>query len=131
LREFRGSALYAVPSMFLDELPEDAVKTLDLSGQGARAIDQWRDGSQAAVSGWADAGVVIRPSSTPVRDAKPIVGEADRGFTAGMIVRHENYGNGRVMDVSGHGALRKIKVRFGSGERTFLADKAKLEIIRK
>src|SRR5205823_9536741 len=29
LREFRGQALYAVPSMFLDELPEDAVERVD------------------------------------------------------------------------------------------------------
>src|SRR5258707_15626365 len=31
LREFRGQTLYAVPSMFLDELPADGIKTLDLS----------------------------------------------------------------------------------------------------
>ena len=54
------------------------------------------------------------------------------GFVEGMIVRHDNYGQGRVTEVSGFGALRKIKVRFSSaGERTFLADKAKLMVVQK
>jgi DNA helicase-2/ATP-dependent DNA helicase PcrA len=49
-----------------------------------------------------------------------------------MVVRHDNYGTGRVTHVTGYGALRKIKVRFsGAGERTFLAEKAKLAILRK
>jgi hypothetical protein len=36
------------------------------------------------------------------------------------------------MEVSGFGAQRKVKVRFGSaGERTFLVSKAKLVIVGK
>jgi DNA helicase-2/ATP-dependent DNA helicase PcrA len=49
-----------------------------------------------------------------------------------MLVRHGAYGQGRVVEVSGHGALRKVKIRFGAaGERTFIADKVTLEILRK
>jgi DNA helicase-2/ATP-dependent DNA helicase PcrA len=34
--------------------------------------------------------------------------------------------------VSGYGALRKVKVRFATaGERSFIADKAALEVVRK
>jgi DNA helicase-2/ATP-dependent DNA helicase PcrA len=37
-----------------------------------------------------------------------------------------------VTEVSGFGALRKVKIRFSSaGERTFLAEKAKLAIVRR
>ncbi len=60
LREFRGQTLYAVPSMFLDELPAEGVETIDLSASGggsAAAMEEWRGGSKAAAQGWADAGV--------------------------------------------------------------------------
>src|SRR5205823_1885097 len=55
LREFRGQALYSVPSMFLDELPGEGVETIDLSASAAgspSAIEQWRSGSKAADRGW-------------------------------------------------------------------------------
>src|SRR5258708_16606325 len=44
LREFRGQSLYTVPSMFLQELPEDAVEELDLSHRsgGPPALTGWR-----------------------------------------------------------------------------------------
>jgi DNA helicase-2/ATP-dependent DNA helicase PcrA len=49
-----------------------------------------------------------------------------------MLVRHATYGTGRITQVSGHGALRKIKIRFQTaGERSFIADKVKLEIVRR
>lgn len=122
LREFRGSAMYAVPSMFLEELPAEGVEAIDLSASAAgsvRAIDEWRSGGSAAETGWAEAGIASRP-------------KADGEYVVGMLVRHDNYGNGRVTDVSGYGALRKVKVRFSTaGERTFLVEKAKLTIVHK
>jgi DNA helicase-2/ATP-dependent DNA helicase PcrA len=49
-----------------------------------------------------------------------------------MIVRHATYGQGRIVEVSGNGVLRKVKIRFTTaGERSFIADKVKLEIVRK
>ncbi len=47
-----------------------------------------------------------------------------------MLVDHDNYGRGRITEVSGHGALRKIKIRFSGGERAFIADKAKLTVVK-
>src|SRR5207249_547105 len=67
MREFRGNTLYAVPSMFLDELPADAIQSLDLSLNAVRAQDAtqlWRTGGPAAQQGWTDAGV--RPLPPPV-----------------------------------------------------------------
>src|SRR5207302_5945565 len=51
LREFRGNTLYAVPSMFLHELPADQIQTVDLSASAAgtpTAIDHGRSGRGAA-----------------------------------------------------------------------------------
>ena len=48
----------------------------------------------------------------------------------GTLVRHERYGVGSVLEVGGHGALRKVRVLFHKGgERTFLVNNAPLEIV--
>ena len=131
LREFRGQTLYAVPSMFLEELPSEGVQALDLSYSGAgkpRPSDAWRGGSSASVQGWHDAGIPMRGSPVLDTKASPITGQA---YAEGMLVRHDLYGMGKVIYVGGHGAMRKIKIRFkAGGERTFVADKARLVIVR-
>src|SRR5260370_40652026 len=68
LREFRGRTLYAVPSMFLEELPEEGIETLDLSASAAgsaRAMNDWRDGSPAAQEGWEERGPTPREATEP------------------------------------------------------------------
>jgi DNA helicase-2/ATP-dependent DNA helicase PcrA len=125
LREFRGQALYTVPSMFFDELHEDAVERLDLSARstGNKAAELWRSGGgSAAASGWNDTGL------------KPIVGAPakpdERGYAVGVNVQHEVYGKGRIIDMSGTGALRKLRIRFATaGEKSFIADKVKLKVL--
>ena len=123
MREFRGQTLYAVPSMFLDELPQE-VELVDLSRHAGRspAADRYRSGSNpAASSAWADAGIV--PSSKPAEPGEYIVGQ---------VVRHDTYGFGEVTDFSGYGALKKVRILFVSaGEKTFIADKVKLTVIPK
>jgi DNA helicase-2/ATP-dependent DNA helicase PcrA len=126
VREFRGQTLYAMPSVFLEEMPQE-VQHHDLStGHTHRAMHDWRSGSKDAEAGWRDAGVSPRSAAT-------LSAPAGNGTTyaEGMLVRHETYGHGRITEVSGYGALRKIRVRFSSGERSFIATMAKLEVIRK
>ena len=49
-------------------------------------------------------------------------------YEAGNIVQHETYGLGQVLEVSGHGATRKVRIRFiTQGIRTFLVDKVALK----
>jgi DNA helicase II / ATP-dependent DNA helicase PcrA len=124
LREFRGQAMYAVPSMFLDELPQnsDTVESMDLSHHsgGPPAPEYWRGGSAAANEGWDDAGY-SRPQP-PRTD--------ENGYAVGAIVEHGMYGRGKILDLSGHGALRRMKIRFAQhGEKTFVVDKVKLTVI--
>jgi DNA helicase-2/ATP-dependent DNA helicase PcrA len=130
-REFRGQTVYPVESMFFRELPEEAIEHVDLSGGGhaPAAFEDWRGGGRAAEQGWHDAGVRGRPAPIPPRAPE---GEGARGYVQGMLVRHATYGMGRIVEVSGQGALRRIKIRFSTaGERTFIADKVTLEIVRK
>jgi hypothetical protein len=57
-------------------------------------------------------------------------GEQAKIYAEGMLVKHDQYGQGRVTQVSGYGVMCKIKVRFSThGERTFVAEKAKLAIV--
>jgi DNA helicase-2/ATP-dependent DNA helicase PcrA len=126
LREFRGQTLYAVPSMFLEELPGE-VETQDLSASGAaRAVAAWRGGSPAAEDGWKEAGIILKP-----KVKTDSLGAAGDGLAEGVLVRHEAYGTGKVTAVSGYGATRRVKVRFRAhGEKTFVVEKAKLTIVR-
>jgi DNA helicase-2/ATP-dependent DNA helicase PcrA len=128
LREFRGQALYAVPSMFLEELPPEVAHD-DLSAvknTGRAAVEEWRArvGPTAAATGY------------PARSLPPlkptIPDPPDGSYAAGQVVQHEEYGVGQVLDVSGFGALRKVKIRFAAaGEKTFIADKVKLKVVRR
>jgi DNA helicase-2/ATP-dependent DNA helicase PcrA len=131
LREFRGNTLYAVPSMFLEELPK-SVQTIDLSASAAgtmAAIEHWRGGGAASVQGWNEAGV--RPRQAPTTP-RPTSTNDPNGYAEGMLVRHAQYGAGRIIEVSGYGTMRKVKIRFKTaGDRSFIADKVTLEIVRR
>ena len=129
LREFRGQTLYAIPSGFLDELPPGATEHIDVSSSAAgrqKMLDEWRKGSAAAEQGWEDAGV-RSAKAEPVAPAPP----AD-GIAVGAMVHHEKFGAGRVTEVSGHGAMRRAKIRFAKeGEKTLVLAHAKLTVVRK
>ncbi len=123
-RDFRGSVRFAIESTFLRELPDDVERTdLASTSISLHPFQQWRGGSPAAESGWVDAGVRRQPKSDTFGD-RPVYAE-------GALVRHETYGQGRVTEVNGYGAAQKIKIRFSRhGEKTFIAEKAKLVVVR-
>jgi DNA helicase-2/ATP-dependent DNA helicase PcrA len=145
VRDFRGRSMYAVPSMFLEELPAEAIEAIDLSasaGGTPRAIEEWRTGSPASEAGWADAGVRPRrrdpepaPAQATVRAPLAVSDTTATGagadYAVGMLVRHLTYGVGKITSVSGAGAQRKVKIQFrGHGEKTFVAGMAKLTIVQ-
>ena len=74
-----------------------------------------------------------RPHLPPKKpsDYKPTIPDApETGLAIGVLVQHEEFGLGSVTDVTGYGALRRVKIRFpGHGEKTFVADKVKLKIM--
>src|SRR5579884_719575 len=126
-RDFRGQTVYPVESMFFRELPEETIQHIDFAGGSntPAAFDEWRGGGEAAEQGWHDAGVQASPPRSSTN------GE-EKGFVQGMLVRHASYGMGRIVEVSGHGVHRRVKIRFSTaGERTFIADKVTLEIVRR
>jgi DNA helicase II / ATP-dependent DNA helicase PcrA len=128
MRDFRGQTLYAIPSMFLEELPDEVVQ-VDLGAHGGRspAADHWRGGPRAATAAWAELGHPPLPPAVP--HAVTSNPGAD-GYEKGQIVQHEQYGIGTITEVGGYGALRKVKIRFAvGGEKTFIADKVRLKVV--
>jgi DNA helicase-2/ATP-dependent DNA helicase PcrA len=125
MREFRGQTTYAIPSMFLDELPTDVERTdLSMQKNSARgAIEEWRRGYAATAGGYNPRFVApVKPSVNPNSD----------DFAVGQVVQHDEYGIGQVSEVNGIGALRKVKVRFPAyGEKTFVGDKLKLRVVKR
>ncbi len=120
-REFRGQILYAVPSMFLDELPE-GVERINSSGRlnvARNAADEWR-----SKAGYSEPGSVMA--------IKPRIPDVVGEYSLDQVVQHESYGIGKITDISGLGSLRKMKIRFAAaGEKTFVADKVKLRIVKR
>lgn len=53
------------------------------------------------------------------------------GYKIGVLVMHGDYGVGKITDLFMHGTQHRVKVRFSTGERTFIAEKARLSIVRK
>jgi DNA helicase-2/ATP-dependent DNA helicase PcrA len=117
LRDFRGRSLYTVPSMFIDELPSEGVAHDDQSATFAgppghaairdRAADDLDDG-------------LAMPRELP----------DSSGLSVGAIVDHASYGRGKVLDLSGFGAMRRVRIRFARhGEKVFVVEKAKLTVI--
>jgi DNA helicase-2/ATP-dependent DNA helicase PcrA len=127
MREFRGQTLYAVPSMFLNEIPPHVLESIDESSTGRASLDAFRGGGgPAARQGWEDAGVAVPLPPIP---AKP---RSDEPYTVGTLVRHATYGVGRVIELTGYGATRTVKVRFQTaGEHAFRISHVKLEVLRK
>ncbi len=132
MREFRGQSLYAVPSMFLEELPRE-VEHQDSSASRnfpRAAIDEWRGkvGSTASAAGYGS-----RPGLPPMKPIKPKIPDGvENDYETGQVVQHEEYGIGQILDVNGFGALRKLKVRFAAaGDKTFIVDKVKLKIVKR
>ncbi|MEM6365344.1 MAG: 3'-5' exonuclease, partial [Planctomycetota bacterium] len=51
-------------------------------------------------------------------------------YREGSIVRHEDYGNGEIVSLSGRGPKRTARVRFDQTEETFRLAFAKLELVQ-
>jgi DNA helicase-2/ATP-dependent DNA helicase PcrA len=135
LREFRGQTNYCIPSSFLHQLPREVrYGDASMARNAARtAADEWRAKVGPAARDWADTGArPFLPPKKPNPDLTPTIPELpETGLAVGVLVQHEQFGPGVVTDVTGYGALRRVKVRFGgaAGEKLFVVDQVKLKIV--
>jgi len=131
-REFRGRANYVSPSSFINDLPTE---DLDFISGQVEGIDP------VTFSPTAPRTPPPRPAFVPtITTAAALAGEtpstdSDRvppeSFTTGMVVRHPEYGIGKVVSLS-NGARRSATVIFpgGAGEKTFILQHAPLSPVR-
>jgi DNA helicase-2/ATP-dependent DNA helicase PcrA len=124
MREFRGQTLYTVPSLFLGEIPPHLVESIDRSASGTarRAAETFRSGGAAAREAWEEIGL------PPPKKPAPLPGDAN--LAVGARVRHEQYGDGVVTDMTGQGGTRTVKVRFPHyGVIAFRVQFARLQVV--
>ncbi len=136
IREYRGTPNYCIPSRFLHELPPEVqhIDTTLTRNYARTAADEYRRKIGNAASDWADTGARPYLPAPPAKRAIPLpIGEAPTGeLEPGTLVQHEQYGVGKVEEVSGFGAFRKIRVRFPShGEKLFAGEKVKLKVVKR
>ncbi len=126
MRDFRGQLNYQIPSLFLDELAKGVERVDHVSGNTARNVmNEWRDSSTATKH---------TPAFKPIapRAGSAIPSGSPGEYVVGHVVQHAEYGIGKVVDVSGFGSLKRLKIRFpAAGEKTFVADKVQLKIIKR
>ena len=126
MREFRGQVRYCVESSFLRELPPE-VERIDasMSRNYARSgAEEYRARIAPATPDWA------------ATSEKPAASTATTGhedeLARGVVVMHDEYGIGTVGEVTGYGAMKRVKIRFpSSGEKVFVASKVKLRIVKR
>ncbi len=120
-RSFRGVPERQISSRFLGELPPDLVSESDQSGHDEPGWDRPAfdlESHRRASSGAA------APAMGRARG-----GAGGRGISAGMMVRHPQFGIGRVEGVTG-GANARAQIRFRDvGLKTLVLEYARLEMI--
>ncbi len=110
-RMLHGRPCYNTPSLFLHEVPNDLLRTLDDARQ------EWAERARAirsAPAAAAEPGPALREPQSPA-PAAPAESPAPGRFSVGMRVQHARLGAGEVVGVSGEGERRKIAVRFDAG----------------
>ena len=129
MRAATGSSNRARSKIIARTVAKKALRLEPRQKRCLRRIEIWASVGPAAAS----AGYPTRSGRPGLPPIKPTVSqEPDTGYAVGQVVQHDEYGIGQITDVSGFGALRRIKIRFPSaGEKTFVADKVKLKVVTK
>jgi DNA helicase-2/ATP-dependent DNA helicase PcrA len=157
-REFRGQRKMTVPSQFLLELPFDELDSREAgwsapeaeNAEPEYADDLAWEAEHASDDDLAwDVSDLPRPALKPVprrfggaplttaaelaATGGPSLPEASpEEFHQGMVVRHPEYGLGRIVALSGSQASRKATISFtsGAGQRTFVLAQSPLRPVR-
>ncbi len=158
-REFRGQRRYTVPSQFLMELPRSEMNVIGIATPAPpwehgdayeepstdisfdEDADAWDvdqiEAFESAPPTPAPATPLKTASLTTAaelqRTAKVHTAQASpEAFVLGMVVRHPEYGLGKVLALSGSGQRRTATVAFasGAGEKKFMLANSQLSPIR-
>ncbi len=122
-RAVRGARMPTVPSSFLNELPGEEIEAVGFDEGEARS-----SGREARIGRWMEGA-----GQAPVRT---VGGEADEGHRArlgygvGSLVRHPQFGTGRIESISVNAGQTRVRVAFATlGKKTLVAEFARLQPI--
>lgn len=144
-RTHRGLMERTIPSRFLGELPKGGVSVSDLSDEGAGYGGAFDDDGVGGAGDETPVWGKTRGSFTT--EAKWGAGGASRGgrgggsgaggsvpgvaFPVGSMVRHPQFGVGRVESITGIGANTRARISFRDvGPKTLVLQYARLEVAR-
>ena len=99
-RMLHGQTRYCVPSLFLEELPEELLRKVGHAPAYAAAVPQSR-------------------SASPMKSAQQ--SESVGGFRIGQNVQHAKFGQGVIVSAEGRGADARVQVNFGAQGMKWLA----------
>lgn len=117
-----GTTDYRPPSRFLDEIPAHLVMTVGEHERRGRGLGAHRENVVAAALRRRD------PDFAPAAGPAGARGAEQLGLRVGDDVRHEKFGEGVVIDITGQGDKAEARVRFADhGEKTLLLAWAPLQ----
>ena len=106
-----GQTQPVIPSRFIAELPSEPIDSVDLEHD-----DDWPHGQSELGHGDVN--------------AKDVFDDASRIFPPGTMVRHRQFGLGRVLVVNGRSLHTRVRVQFANaGIKTLVLEYAQLEIV--
>jgi len=121
-RMIRGQTERTIASQFFQEMPDECFEEIDLTAQeeGLGSVG-YRDEAS-----YARRAQQTRAAAVPERTADTATGAE---YRAGMLVRHPQFGMGRIADVTPAGAMTRVVVQFqgGAGRKTLILQYARLE----
>ena len=121
-RTIRGMQERTVASQFLKEMPAECFIEVDLTGEeeGVGSVD-YRDGASHA---WRAQAQRQRESTEQREEAQSAAAE----FRRGILVRHPQFGLGRIEEIAPAGTMTRAVVQFqGAGRKTLILQYARLE----
>jgi DNA helicase II / ATP-dependent DNA helicase PcrA len=132
-RTLFGGTQYNPPSRFLDEIPERLVQAIDGNRRASRGGSGWRSGGygRSGTAGDRIGAGRERIVDSALRGRGPTRSGAESlGLKIGDDVRHNTFGEGVVLDLTGSGDKTVALVRFRDvGEKQLLLSWAPLEKI--
>jgi len=122
-RTHRGVRERTLPSSFLSELPAEHLAAADLSDEGCYDAYEGADPPHAPVDEWIESKPPEGGRPAPGRSASP-----RSRFAVGMLVRHPQFGVGRIAHVEPGRDHTRAKVAFTAvGTKTLILEYARLE----
>ncbi|HBQ21395.1 MAG: hypothetical protein A2Z91_04180 [Deltaproteobacteria bacterium GWA2_38_16] len=137
-RRIHGSPQYNLPSRFLDEIPEEFVKRIDLRRRvGNRRLSVWAGGAEGEAPSPRPERMRGRTMEGVLRRQDPEGYEwdfdqrvSDNPFSPGIRLRHPHFGSGVICRVEGQEENLKVTIKFDNGAiKKFLATQTQFERI--